>query len=133
MDTVFSKEFLLRTSFNSRFLANNDPTNIFEGLRYAFSSRRSTKAIEKSIYLFLIDQYKSDGSEVYIALKPFLQKTLNDIDTCIENRLMQLFLTSTNSLVLIMLIVKSMCSIFSKKTRVHLYHSLETKPRILWR
>ena len=124
------KEFLLRASFNLRFLANNDASNIFEALRYSFSSRRSIKAIETSIYRYIIDQYKNDRNEVCIALKPFFQNTLDDIDIYIENRLMQLFLTSTNSLALIILIVKSMCSIFCRRIRVYLYHSLEVDPRV---
>ena len=115
MATFLSKELLLCASLNTRFLASNDPTNIFEALKYAFCLRHSAKKFEKAIYLHLRNQYNFHDSQIKIALQAFLQTTSSDIDICIEDRLMKIFLTYRSFLMLIILFVKCMYFVYSKK------------------
>ena len=108
-----------------RYLATNNPRNIFEVIKFAFSLRRSSKAIEKAIYHYLSLEYKLEGSKMCLGLFPFLKVMLSEHNACVDDRIMQLLYTYANSLSLIILIIKSVCSLYGKKIRLHLYHSLD--------
>ena len=129
MTASLNRDFLLKGSFNAHFISKHDPTNILEGLKYAFSLGRSTNMIEKSIHSFLIDQCKICGSDIQSSLLHMLRCDGNDVNSCIESKLLNMLHTYTNSLLLIILFVKSMCSICCRKIRLHFYHSIETLPK----